>query len=83
MIEATISRVRMRDLARPGRYCRKQASKRPCVGRALRDGERTEASSIATALPSRPGAARSRPGDGESCPRTSRLRRRARTPAQA
>jgi hypothetical protein len=66
MVDATISRVRMRDLARPGRY-------RPDAGReaawrqacASRRESGAEASSLATALPSRPGTASSRPGDGE------------------
>ena len=66
MVEATISRVRMRDLARPGRYRpdsgREAAWRRAC---ASRRESGTEACSIAAALPSRPGAATSRPGDGD------------------
>jgi hypothetical protein len=57
MIDATISRVRMRDLARPGRFrptpAREAAWRRTC---APRRESGTEASSVATALPSRPGA---------------------------
>jgi hypothetical protein len=64
MIDATISRVRMRDLARPGRFRpdagRAAAWRRACASRRENG---TEASSLATALPSRPGAASSRPGD--------------------
>jgi hypothetical protein len=71
MVEATISRVRMRDLARPGRFRpdagRVAASARAC---ASRRESGTEASSIATALPSRPGAASSRPGDSDLVPPT-------------
>ena len=66
MIDATLSRVRMRDLASLGRF-------RPASGRgtafhqacASRRESGTEASGIATALPSRPRAASSRPGDGD------------------
>ena len=71
MIDAPISRVRMRDLTRPGRFrpadwgpasARPQFVRRAC---ASRRESGTEASSLATALPSRPGAASSRPGDGD------------------
>jgi hypothetical protein len=71
MVEATISRVRMRDLARPGRFrpahwglasARPQNVRRACASR--RDSG-TEASSIAAALPPRPGAASSRPAAGD------------------
>jgi len=66
MIDAAISRVRMRNLARPDRF-------RPDAGHAAawrracasRRESGTEASSIATALPSRPGAASSRPEVGD------------------
>ena len=61
-----ISRVRTRDLARPGRYRpdagREAAWRRACA--SLRESG-TEASGIAAALPSRPGAASSRSGDGD------------------
>jgi hypothetical protein len=66
MIDATTSRFRMRDLAHPGRYRpgegRVAASRQACASRRARG---TEASSIAAACPSRPGAASSRPGDGD------------------
>jgi len=66
MVDATISRVRMRDLARPDRFRpdanREAAWRRAC---ASRRESGTEASCIAAALPSRPGAASSRPGDGD------------------
>ena len=71
MIDATISRVRVRDLARPGRFRtahRGLATARPQIVRracASRRENGAEASSLATALPSRPGAASSRPGDGD------------------
>jgi hypothetical protein len=66
MTDAPISRVRMRDLTRPGRF-------RPDAGRAAawrracasRRESGAEVSSLATALPPRPGAASSRPGDGD------------------
>ena len=66
MIDATISRVRVRDLARPGRYrpdAGREAAWRRACGSRLESG--TEASGIAAALPSRPGAASSRPGAGD------------------
>jgi hypothetical protein len=73
MVDATISRVRMRDLARRGRFrpgCdRSLASARPRLARracASRRESDPEASSLAVALPSRPRAASSRPGEGES-----------------
>jgi len=63
MAEAMISRVRMRDLARPGRFRpdagREAAWRRAC---ASQRESGTDVSSIAAALPSRPGAASSRPG---------------------
>jgi hypothetical protein len=66
MVDATISRVRLRYLTRPGRYRSDAggiaASVRAC---ASRRESGTEASSIAAALPSRPGAASSRPEDGD------------------
>jgi hypothetical protein len=66
MVAAMISRVRMRDLARPGRFRpdagREAAWRRAC---ASRRESGAEASSLATALPSRPGAASSRLGDGD------------------
>ena len=66
MVDATISRVRMRDLARPGRFrpgrARFTVSARAC---ASRRESGVEASSLTTALPSRPGAASSSPGDGD------------------
>jgi hypothetical protein len=66
MIDATMSRVRLRDLARPGRFRpgegRFAASRQAC---ASRRASGTEASSIAAACPSRPGAASSHPGDGD------------------
>jgi hypothetical protein len=66
MTDATISRVRMCDLARRGRF-------RPatnhftvnCWGVRFATRERPEASSIAAVLPSRSRAASSRPGEGE------------------
>jgi hypothetical protein len=66
MVDATISRVRMRELARPGRF-------RPDAGRAAawrrasasRRENGVEASSLTTALPLRPGAANSRLGAGD------------------
>ena len=66
MVDATISRVRMRDLARPGCFCpdagREAARRGAC---ASRRESGAEASSLATALPARPGAASSRPGVGD------------------
>ena len=66
MIDATISRIRMRDLARRGRSRpgggREAASRRACASRREND---TEASSIAAALPSHPRAASSCPGEGD------------------
>jgi hypothetical protein len=66
MIDSTISRVRMRDLTRTGRYRpdagREAAWRRAC---ASRRESGAEATSIATTLPSRPGAASSRPGGGD------------------
>ena len=71
MIEATISRVRMRDLARRGRFHPglgvwlkpdPKLGRRACASRRESD---TEASSIAVAFPSRPRAASSRPGEGD------------------
>jgi hypothetical protein len=66
MIDAMISRVRMRDLARRGRFHlgggRTTASRRACASRRESD---TEASSIAVALPSQPRAASSRSGEGD------------------
>jgi hypothetical protein len=63
MVDATISRVRMRDLARPGRYRpdagREAAWRRAC---ASRPENSAKASSLAAALPPRPGSASSRPG---------------------
>jgi hypothetical protein len=66
MSDAMISRVRMRDLARRGRFRpasgRGTASARACASRRESD---PEASSLAAALPSRPRAASSRPGGGD------------------
>jgi hypothetical protein len=66
MTDAATSRVRMRELARPGRFRpdagRAAAWRRACASRRQNGAE---ASSLATALPSRPGAASSRPGDGD------------------
>jgi hypothetical protein len=63
MVDAIISRVRLRDLARPGRFRRRSgrvaafaatcASRRPSV---------TDATSIGDGLPPRPEASSSRPG---------------------
>jgi hypothetical protein len=70
MVEATISRVRMGELARPGRFRPRtgvwlQPDPFSCAGVRFATGERHRGSSIATALPSRPGAASSRPGGGD------------------
>jgi hypothetical protein len=66
MADATISRVRMRDLVRPGRYRpdagSEAAGRRACASRRESD---TEASSLVTALPPPPEAASSRPGVGD------------------
>ena len=65
--DAMISRVRMRELARRAAPARTQAAQRPGVGRALRDGERhrgVEPRHRSPVAP-RPGAASSRPGDGD------------------
>ena len=66
MVDATISRVRMRDLARPGRF-RPDTGREAAWGRACasRRESGAKASSIATALPSHPGAASSRLGVGD------------------
>jgi hypothetical protein len=66
MSDATTSRFRMRDLARPGRFRpgegRFAATRQAC---ASRRASGTQASSIAAACPSRPGTASSRPRDGD------------------
>ena len=66
MVDATTSRVRMCELARPGSFGplrgREAAAHRAC---ASRRESGTEASSIVTAHPSRPGVASSRPGVGD------------------
>jgi hypothetical protein len=63
MVDVTISRVRLRDLARLGRFqgreARRAASPPLCASRAE---HLTDASSIAQALGPRPRAANSRPG---------------------
>lgn len=65
-VDATISRVRMRDLTRSGRFRldadRSTALRRACASRR-KSG--TEASGIATTLPSRPGAVSPRSGGGD------------------
>jgi len=67
MIDATTSRVRLRDLARPGRFRPDAGRPKAAWRRACASGRENgvEASSLTTALPSRPGAASSRPGDGD------------------
>jgi hypothetical protein len=66
MVDAPISRVRMRDLARSGRFRpdagHEVAWRRACASRRETG---TKASSLGTALPPRPEAASSRPGGGE------------------
>jgi hypothetical protein len=63
MVDATISRVRMRDLARPGRFRRCQAAKGPVSGScASRRESGTEAFSIPVA-----------PWSGQLTPRTGDL----------
>jgi hypothetical protein len=66
MVDATISRVRMRDLARRGRFhvqgSRFAASLNVCASRRESD---PKASSLAIALPPRPRATSSRPGEGD------------------
>jgi hypothetical protein len=69
MIDAMTSRVRMRDLARPGRFrltsgvsLEADPRREAC---ASRRESGVEASSLTTALPSRPEAASARPGDGD------------------
>jgi hypothetical protein len=67
MADATISRVRLRDLARLGRSHPRSGAAfgaRP-VTAASRRQSGTDAASIAAGLPPRPRAASSRPGTGE------------------
>jgi hypothetical protein len=66
MVDATISRVRMRDLARRGRFrARRSRFAAPSSACASRRKSGPKASSLATALPSRSRAASSRPGGGD------------------
>jgi hypothetical protein len=63
MVDATISRVRLHDLARLGRFRDGSRASGPCaVPSAPRRQPVTDASSIGDDLPPRPRAASSRPG---------------------
>jgi hypothetical protein len=66
MVDATISRVRMRDLARRGRF-RESRSRftSPALACASRREDSPKALGLATVLQSRPRAASSRPGGTE------------------
>jgi hypothetical protein len=63
MVDATISRVRMRELARPGRFRHRVGRVAACAATsASRRPSVTDATSIGDGLPPRPEAASSRPG---------------------
>jgi hypothetical protein len=63
MVDATISRVRMRDLTRLGRFQRRSGRFAACAApSASRRPSVTDATSIGDGLAPRPRAASSRPG---------------------